>query len=170
MSTHTGPPDGLPETVPGVVHRAAGLWPDDEAVVDRGTRLTFTQLDAAVREAAKAFVATGLQPGDRASVWAPNMHQWIVAALGLYAAGGVLVPLNTRFKGTEAAHVLRTSGARFLFTVTDFLDTNYVELLDDAGARDLVEEIVILEGRCPTGPVSWSDFLARGADVPMPPT
>ncbi|HEY3671580.1 MAG TPA: FadD3 family acyl-CoA ligase [Acidimicrobiia bacterium] len=167
MSTHIPRPlEGLPDTVPGVVHRAAALWPDDEAVVDRGTRLTFTQLDAAVREAAKAFVATGLQPGDRASVWAPNMHQWIVSALGLYAAGGVLVPLNTRFKGTEAAHVLRTSGARFLFTVTDFLDTNYVELLDEAGARDLVEEIVILEGSVPDGTVSWSDFLARGADIP----
>ncbi len=161
MSTHIPPPD----TVPGVVHRAAALWPDDEAVVDRATRLTFAQLDTAVREAAKAFVATGLQPGDRASVWAPNMHQWIVTALGLYAAGGVLVPLNTRFKGTEAAHVLRTSGARFLFTVTDFLDTNYVELLDDAGARDLVEEIVILEGSVPDGTVSWGDFLARGAPV-----
>ena len=156
----------LPETVPAVVHRAATLWPDDEAVVDRGTRLTFSELEAAVREAGKAFVATGLQPGDRASVWAPNMHQWIVAALGLYAAGGVLVPLNTRFKGTEAAHVLRTSGARLLFTVTDFLDTDYVQLLDDADARDLVDEVVILEGSVPAGAVSWSDFLARGASVP----
>lgn len=160
----------IPETVPGVVHRAASLWPDDEAVVDRTstsktTRLSFEGLDALVRAAAKAFVATGLHPGDRASVWAPNMHQWIVAALGLYSAGGVLVPLNTRFKGAEAAHVLRTSGARFLFTVTDFLDTNYVELLDDAGARDLVEEIVILEGSVPEGTVSWDDFLARGATV-----
>lgn len=164
------PPDALPETVPGVVHRAAALWPDDEAVVDRAstsgeTRLTFAQLDAAVRDAARAFVATGLRPGDRASVWAPNLHQWIVAALGLYAAGGVLVPLNTRFKGTEAAHVLRTSGARLLFTVTDFLDTNYVELLEAAGARDLAEEIVILEGSVPDGTVSWADFLARGAAV-----
>jgi acyl-CoA synthetase (AMP-forming)/AMP-acid ligase II len=151
--------------VPGVVHRAAALWPDDEAVVDRDTRLTFAQLDAAVRQAARAFVASGLQPGDRASVWAPNIHQWIVAALGLYSAGGVLVTLNTRFKGTEAAHVLRTSGARFLFTVTDFLDTDYVELLDEAGERDLVEEIVILEGSVPEGTVSWADFLARGASV-----
>ncbi len=137
--------------MPGVVHRAAARWPDDEAVVDRDTRLTFAELDTAVREAARAFVASGLQPGDRASVWAPNIHQWIVAALGLYSAGGVLVPLNTRFKGTEAAHVLRTSGARFLFTVTDFLDTDYVALLDEAGARDLVEEIVILEGAVPAG-------------------
>jgi HIP---CoA ligase len=162
VSTPTGP---LPETVPGVVHRAAARWPDDEAVVDRDTRLTFAQLDTAVRDAARAFVASGLQPGDRASVWAPNIHRWIVAALGLYAAGGVLVPLNTRFKGTEAAHVLRTSGARFLFTVTDFLDTDYVALLEEAGARDLVEEIVVLEGSVPPGTVSWDDFLARGASI-----
>ncbi len=114
-----------------------------------------------MREAARAFVAGGLQPGDRASVWAPNIHQWIVAALGLYSAGGVLVPLNTRFRGTEAAHVLRTSGARFLFTVTGFLDTDYVALLEEAGARDLVEEIVILEGDAPAGTVPWADFLAR---------
>ena len=151
------------DTVPGVMHQAAERWPDDEAVVDRQTRLTFAQLDGFVRDAARAFVASGLQPGDRASVWAPNIHQWIVAALGLYSAGGVLVPLNTRFRGTEAAHVLRTSGARFLFTVTDFLDTDYVALLDEADARDLVEEIVILEGDVPAGTVSWSDFLARGA-------
>src|SRR3954454_10159318 len=169
------PEAALPETVPGVVHRAAALWPDDAAIVDRPStpeevRLTFRQLEAAVHEAAKAFVASGLQPGDRASVWAPNLHQWMIAALGLYAAGGVLVPLNTRFKGTEAAHVLRTSGARFLFTVTDFLDTNYVELLDDAGARALVEEIVILEGSVPEGTVSWDGFLARGTAVDDGPT
>jgi len=162
VSTPTGP---SPETVPGVVHRGAARWPDDEAVVDRDARLTFAQLDTAVRDAARAFVASGLQPGDRASVWAPNIHRWIVAALGLYAAGGVLVPLNTRFKGTEAAHVLRTSGARFLFTVTDFLDTDYVALLEEAGARDLVEEIVVLEGSVPPGTVSWDDFLARGASI-----
>jgi HIP---CoA ligase len=155
----------LPDTLPGVVHRAASRWPRDEAIVDRDVRLTFAQLDDAVRQSARAFVASGLEPGDRASVWAPNMHQWIVAALGLYAAGGVLVPLNTRFRGTEAAHVLRTSGARFLFTVTDFLDTDYVALLDDAGARDLVEEIVVLEGTVPEGTVSWAAFLARGDGV-----
>ncbi len=155
----------LPDTIPAVVHRAAARWPDDEAIVDRGTRLTFAALDRKVREAARAFVASGLQPGDRASVWAPNIHQWIVAALGLYSAGGVLVPLNTRFRGTEAAHVLRTSGARFLFTVTDFLDTDYVALLEEAGARDLVEEIVILEGGAPRGTVTWSDFLARAASA-----
>ncbi len=41
-------------------------------------------------------------------------------------AGAVLVPVNTRFKGHEAADILARSGARLLVTVTDFLGTDYV--------------------------------------------
>ena len=59
-------------------------------------------------------MAAGLQPGDRVGVWAPNIAEWVIAALGAIGAGGVLVPLNTRFKGAEAAFVLGRSGARFL--------------------------------------------------------
>ncbi len=158
MST---PSDQLPDTIPAVVHRGASLWPGDEAIVDGDVRLTFAELETKVGEVARAFVASGLQPGDRASVWAPNIHQWILTALGLYEAGGVLVPVSTRFLGKEAAHVLRTSGARFLFTVSDFLDTDYVALLDEAGARDLVEEIVLLDGPPRDGTTPWADFLAR---------
>ena len=72
------------------------------AVVDGDTVLTYEDLAAAVEQAARAFVAAGLEPGDRAAIWAPNIAEWIVAALGLHSAGGVLVPVNTRFKGHEA--------------------------------------------------------------------
>ena len=46
------------------------------------------------------------------AVWAPNSAEWIVAAFGLVTAGGVLVPVNTRFKADEAADVIRRSGAK----------------------------------------------------------
>jgi acyl-CoA synthetase (AMP-forming)/AMP-acid ligase II len=156
------PPD-LPATIPGAVQRAASRWPDDESIVDRDVRLTFSALQARVDETARAFVASGLQPGDRVSIWAPNSWQWVATALGIYSAGGVLVPVSTRFKGTEAAHVLRTSRARMLFTVTDFLDTDYVALLDEVDARDLVEEIVVFEGPESAGTTRFEDFVARGA-------
>ena len=61
--------------------------------------------------------------------------EWIVAALGVTTAGGVLVPINTRFKGAEAAYVLARSGARALFTVRGFLDTDYPALLRERGRR-----------------------------------
>jgi acyl-CoA synthetase (AMP-forming)/AMP-acid ligase II len=114
----------------------------------------------------RAVMAAGLQPGDRAAIWAPNIHQWIEAALGILGAGGVLVPINTRFKGAEAAFVLGTSRARMLFTVTDFLDTDYVALLRDAAVElpDL-ERIVVLRGSVPDGAIGAEEFMASGGAV-----
>ena len=68
--------------------------------------------------------ATGSPSGPRTASSGPSPQ------LGLHTAGAVLVPLNTRFKGNEAAYVLGKARARLLFTVTDFLDTDYVALLD----------------------------------------
>ena len=60
----------------------------------------------ASEEAARAFIASGVEKGDRVAIWAPNGWRWEIAALGLLSAGAVLVTLNTRFKATEAAYVL----------------------------------------------------------------
>ena len=45
---------------------------------------------------------SGIEPGDRVAIWAPNCTEWVIAALGISAAGAVIVPPNTRFKGGEA--------------------------------------------------------------------
>jgi AMP-binding enzyme len=104
-------PADIPPTIPAAVRRASGLWHDAEALVDAELRMTFGQLKLRVQQSAGAFIASGLEPGDRVAIWAPNGASWIVDSLGVYAAAGVLVPINTRFKAPEAAHVLTTSGA-----------------------------------------------------------
>jgi acyl-CoA synthetase (AMP-forming)/AMP-acid ligase II len=162
-------------TTPRLVHSSAARFGDAVALADEGTELSFRDLAAAVARAGRAFVATGLQPGDRVSIWAPNVHEWVVAALGLQAAGGVLVPLNTRFKGHEAGYVLAKSGAKVLVTVTGFLDTDYVGLLREAnGDRDGdrpvkglpdLEQVVVLRGEAPDGTLGWDEFLARADGV-----
>ncbi len=160
----------LPKTIGEVVQRAADRFGDAEAFVDGEVRRSFRELAADVDEAARAFVASGIQPGDRVAIWAPNCFEWAVAELGLHTAGAVLVPLNTRFKGREAGYVLGTSRARMLFTVTDFLDTDYVALLDGVEGLESVEETVVLRGSVPDGCTSWAGFLGRGegTDVDVP--
>ena len=87
------------------------------------------------RARARAFLAAGIEPGDRVAIWAPN----IVGVGGggarrSSAAGGVLVPINTRFKAAEAGYVLRKSGARLLCTVGEFLGVDYADSLGGRGA------------------------------------
>ncbi|MGW7441232.1 fatty acid--CoA ligase family protein [Streptomyces sp. NPDC054849] len=116
-------------SIAGLVRSAAVRYADREAVVDGRVRISYAQLGERVERAAAACIAAGVEPGDRVAVWAPNTLEWIESALGAVSAGGVLVPLNTRFKGAEAAYVLERSRARLLFVTGTFLGTSYVASL-----------------------------------------
>jgi acyl-CoA synthetase (AMP-forming)/AMP-acid ligase II len=168
------------DTIPDLVRWSAERYADTEAVVEGRTRITYAELDARVERAAAACLASGVQVGDRVAVWAPNSLDWITAALGAVTAGAVLVPLNTRFKGTEAADVLRRSGARLLFVTGTFLGTSYVASLrraagegapgsPDAGvplpALPDLREVVVLSEDAPPDFRTWKDFLAGGEGV-----
>jgi acyl-CoA synthetase (AMP-forming)/AMP-acid ligase II len=152
----------LPSTIPGLVARAAAAFASREALVDERERLTFADLAPRVEQAARALLAGGVEPGDRVAIWAPNCTEWAIAALGIFTAGGVLVPVNTRFKGAEARDVLDRAQVKVLFTVTDFLDTNYEALIRAEPALPLLREIIDLRG------ASWRDFLARDAGGTLP--
>jgi acyl-CoA synthetase (AMP-forming)/AMP-acid ligase II len=113
-----------------------------------------------MREAAAAFVAAGLQPGERVGLWAPNGLDWIVACLGLQAAGGTLVPLNTRFRGAEAHYILNRSKVSILVVADEFLGTRYADLLDGLELPAL-RRIVRLGA---AGPQGWEHFLTSAND------
>ena len=152
-------------TIPAAVVDAVARGGDREAIVDGDHRWTWTEVGAEVGRASKAFLAAGIEIGDRVAIWAPNCAEWVVALLGLQSVGAVLVPLNTRYKGTEAADILERSGARVLVTVDGFLGNHYVGMLDDHDLPAL-ERIVIL--RCDPGAElpepaeTWEAFLASG--------
>ncbi len=99
-------------TMPGIVADAAASYGERPAIRQGDVEISFTELDRIRRRSAAAFVAAGLKHGDRIAIWAPNIWEWVVALLGLQRTGAALVPLNTRYKGAEAADILRRSGAR----------------------------------------------------------
>jgi acyl-CoA synthetase (AMP-forming)/AMP-acid ligase II len=162
-------------TTSELVRDGATRWATVEAIVDGDERLTYRQLDELVDQVAASLLASGLQRGDRGCVWAPNSARWIIAALGLQRAGGVLVPLNTRFQPDEAAYVLAKADVRLLFTVNGFLGRDYLAGLrqgqrgDGAVVASLpaLRQVVLLEGPAPmqAGVLSWSAFLADGLDL-----
>ncbi|HVK73505.1 MAG TPA: FadD3 family acyl-CoA ligase [Kofleriaceae bacterium] len=153
-------------TIGAVVERAARDRAGDPAVVDGEVVLTNEALAARAGEVARALVGSGLGRGDAVAIWAPNAWTWIAAALGAHAIGAVLVPINTRYKGEEAAHVLARSRARVLFTVDGFLGASYPALLRAAAVPlPALETIVVAGGAASEGTIGWADFVARGARV-----
>ncbi|MCU1485116.1 MAG: fatty acid--CoA ligase [Actinomycetia bacterium] len=145
-------------TIPALVAGTAERFGDRLAVVDGEVRLTYAELVDRARNFGAALVRVGAAPGDRVAIWAPNSAGWITAVLGLWQAGAVLVPVNTRFKGAEAADIIRRSGVKVLVTVADFLGTDYVGMLRDAGVE--VPTTVRLDG----GGDELGAFLATASD------
>jgi len=152
-------------TTPALVRSAADRFGDAEALVDGDVRLSFVELAAAVHGAGRAFIAAGVEPGDRVAIWSPNVWEWVVALLGLQSAGGVVVPINTRYKGAEAAYILERSRARALVTVNGFLGNDYIAMLEGHDLPHL-EHTVVLRGDAPAGTTAWADFVAAGSGVP----
>ena len=112
---------------------------------------------------ARAFVAAGLQPGDRVAIWAPNMRR-----VDRRRARRATPPAACSCRSTPASRAPRPRtccaalGRRLLFTVTDFLDTDYVALLDGVDGLDAARaHRRAARATCPPGTASWADFLAR---------
>lgn len=158
-----------------LVEAAAAHYGASLALVgEDGARLDFTSFSAAARVAAAAFVAAGVARGDRIAIWAPNSVPWVVAAAGLQMAGAALVPLNTRFKGPEAASILRKTRPRMLLSVGSFLGNDYIDML----ARELggvaegrlfpglpsISHVVLLDNVTRASCLRWRDFLSNTPD------
>jgi acyl-CoA synthetase (AMP-forming)/AMP-acid ligase II len=141
-------------TIPAAAASAAERFGDRLGIVDGEARLSYSDLFDQGRRFGAALVESGVQPGDRVAIWAFNSAEWVVALLGLSMAGAVLVPINTRWKGAEAADVLRRSRARLLVTVTGFLDTDYVAMLEGQDLPDLSTTVVMRTA-------AWEEFLDR---------
>jgi acyl-CoA synthetase (AMP-forming)/AMP-acid ligase II len=154
------------QSIPAMAAAIAERFGDRLAIADGDTLLTYAELHDEARTFGAALVASGIEPGDRVALWAPNSAEWIIALVGLFQAGAVLVPVNTRFKGVEATDILSRSRARALVTVTDFLGTDYFALLEAAGSGlPELQTVVVASGPAPDGAEPWGRFLASATDA-----
>lgn len=151
------------QTIPGILKQTAKNNPDLAAIVDNGTTTSYRDLQHQVLKIAAAFQAKGLTKGDKFAIWAPNCAEWIVTALAGQTLGGVLVTLNTRYKGSEAADIIRRSGCRLLLTVDGFLGLDYPSMLCSEDLPDLQETIILRDKEGDQGFQNLLNF----ADAPL---
>ncbi|CAN5671670.1 3-((3aS,4S,7aS)-7a-methyl-1,5-dioxo-octahydro-1H-inden-4-yl)propanoate--CoA ligase FadD3 [soil metagenome] len=152
----------IPQTTPAVLDQIARELPDHEALVTAEKSLTFAQLHAEVRQAAAAMIALGVDAGDRVAIWSPNTWHWVVACLATHYAGGIVVPLNTRYTASEATDILARTEAPLLIGMGEFLGNDRLADLD-AAALPALRHIVRVPLDVADG--TWDEFVAQGLDL-----
>jgi acyl-CoA synthetase (AMP-forming)/AMP-acid ligase II len=144
-------------TIPGLALDGAKQWPEAIAIIDGGRRISSRALAEQMMEVAAGFVAAGLREGERVCLWAENSADWIIACLGLQAAGGVLVPINTRFRADEAIFIADRAKAAMAVVSDGFLEFDYAGALATGNLPTLRRTIVL-------GSAAWKAFLAVATD------
>jgi len=122
--------DDLPADVVSMLRASVERGPQDEAVVELdGPRVSYQQLWDTASRVAGGLRAAGVTRGDRVAIRYGNGVDWVRAFFGTLMAGGVVVPVNTRFTDSEVAYVLEDSGASYVFEPTAALPDGeaYVE-------------------------------------------
>ncbi|NJM41342.1 MAG: AMP-binding protein [Anaerolineae bacterium] len=92
--------------------RAAERTPQKPCLVFEGQTLTYAELRSAAENFAHALIAWGLRPGDRVALFLENSPDFLIAYLGTWWAGGIVVLVNTAYRQVELRHILNDSGAR----------------------------------------------------------
>jgi long-chain acyl-CoA synthetase len=105
-----------PRSLVEMLRSTVDKFANAEAVVEvGGERLTYRDLWDRAARTAGGLRASGVQPGDRVAIRLTNGADWCVAFWAIQMAGGVAVPVNTRFTDAEVEYVVKDSGSRFEF-------------------------------------------------------
>jgi fatty-acyl-CoA synthase len=182
------------ETLGTFLDAAAARAPEREALAcaprDAVTRrLTWRELRAESRTAAKRLVAAGAGKGTRVGLLCSNRLEWLPVAFGALRTGAVLVPFSTLWTRDEIAYALRHADVQVLVMLPRFLRHDYLVSLGEiapelrraapgrlfARAAPALRRVVLLEGEAPGTdrwdalPASFPDDVLDGVEASVVP-
>ena len=116
-------------------------WPKNVAVeIQRAQGVesyTYTELRRMAESFAAWLLAHSMPPGSRVAILADNHPRWVAGYLGIIAAGGVAVPLDTAYHADQVRKLLKDSGTELLVC-----DRKHLETSQEAVAGATVELVL----------------------------
>jgi long-chain acyl-CoA synthetase len=131
-------------------YKRGGSWHD----------LTWSDYRADVLACAAALVEAGIQPGDRVGLLGENRVEWMIADLGILAAGGVTVSTHAALSPRQVHFEMHHSGGRWMFVSTAAQCDKVRQVRDEL--PDLGGVVAFDAAAAGAGVESWDEFLRRG--------
>ena len=106
------------ETVVDLFHRQATVTPDNIAVVDEVSEITYAELDRRSDLLAIALIKAGVSTDTPVAIMLPRRKEFLVAVFAIFKAGGAYVPLDSEYPKDRLAYILNDSDAQLLITTS----------------------------------------------------
>jgi long-chain acyl-CoA synthetase len=99
---------------------AALKWPNRPALLFKGSRISYRQLEEDSDSLSAALTAIGVKPGERVALCLPNSPQFIVAEFAAWKAGAIACPFNPTYTDREMGEALHATSAETLVVLNRF--------------------------------------------------
>jgi long-chain acyl-CoA synthetase len=109
-------------TLVDYLSESARNWPDRPALLFKGSKISYRQLEEESDAFAAALVAIGVKRGDRVALCLPNCPQFMVAEFAAWKAGAIVCPFNPTYTDREMVEALHATGAETLVVLNRFYD------------------------------------------------
>ena len=109
------------ETIVDLFHRQAILTPDNIAVVDEVSEITYAELDRRSDLLATALIKAGVSTDTFVAIMLPRRKEFLVAVFAVFKAGGAYIPLDSEYPKDRLAYILNDSDAHLLITTSSLL-------------------------------------------------
>jgi long-chain acyl-CoA synthetase len=100
----------------------ARAHPARPALLFKGNRVSYAQLEQESNAFATALVSSGVVQGDRVALCLPNCPQFLIAELGAWKAGAIVSPMNPLYSDRELQDALIASGAETVVVLNRYYD------------------------------------------------
>jgi fengycin family lipopeptide synthetase D len=101
-----------------LIFEQADRTPDNVAVEHNAERLTYRQLKTQALEISHELTRAGLQPGQTVAIFQHRSHTTLPLLLGIWAAGGIVVPINPNTPPKMLETMIHDAAPRFIFNET----------------------------------------------------
>lgn len=150
------------EAVPDALSSFARTNPTKVALVDRGSTLTYAELDRIVRRLAAGLRASGVRKGDVVAIQLPNWKEFVYFQQAVAKIGAIYIPLIPQLRAREMESILRTSKAVAVVVPAIYRDFDYVAMLNNLRpGLPALRDIYVVGGPALTGAIAVDKFLAR---------
>ncbi len=105
-----------------MLEEAARRYGKKTAIVLGDRRLSYAELDEASNKIANALIKLGISKGERVAMLLPNSSEFVIIYFGIVKAGGIAVPLDTRYKVGELASLFASCQPKVLVAESPSLE------------------------------------------------
>ncbi len=151
-------------TLGRLLEEKAKEYPDKDAVVFQGRRISYSELNEEADKLAYFLKKKGIGKGDKVAIWLTNLPEWVVAWFAIPKIGAVVVPTDPWYKSSEIEYMFNDSDAKAVITTDTAGKYRFKDILEEVGPKlEKLTTVVMLKGESESLPVvTYKEAMEEG--------